>query len=77
LAAIRDDRDHWKIIVQCDQCPWTPVAARDITKSRGKLFVSIEACPVEYDLTAIVDGRLRLGDRHIASMIESAVAPSA
>ena len=61
---------------RCDQYPWAPGTAQDIAKNGcGKLFVSIEACPVEYDLTAIVDGRLRLGDRHIASMIESAVAP--
>jgi hypothetical protein len=34
---------------------------RDIAKDRyGKLFVSIEARPVEYDLTAIVDSTLRL-----------------
>jgi hypothetical protein len=37
---------------------------QDIAKDGcGKLFVSIEACPIEYDLTAIVDGTLRLGDR--------------
>ena len=49
---------------QCDQYPWAPGTAQDIAKNGcGKLFMSIEACPVEYDLTAIVDGTLRLGDR--------------
>jgi hypothetical protein len=39
-------------------------SGQDIAKNGcGKLFVSVEACPVEYDLTAIVDGTLRLGDR--------------
>jgi len=37
---------------------------QDIAKNGcGKLFVSIEACPVEYDLTAIADRTLRLGER--------------
>jgi len=49
---------------RCDQYPWAPGTAQDIAKNGcGKLFVSIEACPAEYDLTAIVDGTLRLGDR--------------
>jgi hypothetical protein len=49
---------------RCDEYPWRPDTVQDIAKDGcGKLFVSIEACPVEYDLTAIVDGTLRLGDR--------------
>jgi hypothetical protein len=49
---------------RCDQYPWTAGTVQDIAKNGcGKLFVSVEACPVEYDLTAIVDGTLRLGDR--------------
>jgi hypothetical protein len=49
---------------RCDQYPWAPGTVQDIAKDGcGKLFVSIEACPVEYDLTAIADGTLRLGDR--------------
>jgi hypothetical protein len=49
---------------RCDQYPWAAGTAQDIGKEGcGKLFVSIEACPVEYDLTAVTDGTLRLGDR--------------
>jgi hypothetical protein len=49
---------------RCDQYQWAPGTAQDIAKNGcGKLFVSIEACPVEYDLTAIADGTLHLGDR--------------
>jgi hypothetical protein len=49
---------------RCDQYPWAPGTAQDIAQSGcGKLFVSTEACPAEYDLTAIADGTLRLGDR--------------
>jgi hypothetical protein len=49
---------------RCDQYQWGPGTAQDIAKNGcGKLFVSIEACPAEYDLTAIVDDTLRLGDR--------------
>jgi hypothetical protein len=49
---------------RCDQYPWAAGTAQDIAKNGcGKLFVSIEACPAEYDLTAIADGMLRLGDR--------------
>ena len=49
---------------RCDKYPWTAGTVQDIAKNGcGKLFVSVEACPVEYDLTAIVDGTLRLGDR--------------
>jgi hypothetical protein len=37
---------------------------QDIAKEWcGKLFVSIETYPVEYDLTAIADATLHLGDR--------------
>ena len=33
---------------QCDQYPWAPGTAQDIAKNGcGKLFMSIEACPVE------------------------------
>jgi hypothetical protein len=46
---------------RCDQYPWAPGTVQDIAKDGcGKLFVSIEACPVEYDLTAIADGTLRI-----------------
>jgi hypothetical protein len=49
---------------RCDQYPWAQGTVQDIAKNGcGKLFVSIEACAAEYDLTAIVDGTLRLGDR--------------
>ena len=49
---------------RCDQYPWAPGTAQDIAKNGcGKLFMSIEACPVEYDLTAIADRTLRLGER--------------
>jgi len=49
---------------RCDQYPWAMATVQDIGKDGcGKLFVSIEACPVEYDLTAIVDDTLHLGDR--------------
>ena len=49
---------------RCDQYAWLPGTVQDIAKNGcGKLFVSIEACPAEYDLTAIAEGTLRLGDR--------------
>jgi hypothetical protein len=59
------DRKHIDFLKQRgDQYPWAPGTAQDIAKNGcGKLFVSIEACPAEYDLTAIADGMLRLGDR--------------
>jgi hypothetical protein len=44
---------------RCDQYPWPPGTAQDIIKRGcGKLFVSIETYPVDYDLTAIVDSTL-------------------
>lgn len=49
---------------RCSRYPWTPGGEQDIGKEGcGNLFASIPACPVEYDLTAITDGVLRLGDR--------------
>jgi hypothetical protein len=42
------------------EAAWAPGTVQNIAKDGcGKLFVSIEACPVKYDLTAIVDGTLR------------------
>jgi len=50
---------------------------QDIAKNGcGKLFVSIEACPAEYDLTAIADGTLRLGDRSHPLRTPDASRPS-
>lgn len=49
---------------RCSQYPWAPGSEQDIGKEGcDDLFASIPACPVEYDLTAIADGVLRLGDR--------------
>lgn len=49
---------------RCPQYGWDPRAARDIGKQGcADLWGSIASCPVEYDLVAITDGALRLGDR--------------
>jgi len=48
--------------LRCAQYDWTAEAAQDV--SRGcALFRPVAACPVEYDLTEITGGMLRLGDR--------------
>jgi hypothetical protein len=47
----------------CDQYPGAPGIVQDVAKDGcDKLFVLIETCPVEFNLTAIADGTLRLGD---------------
>jgi hypothetical protein len=49
---------------RCSQYPWTPSREQDIGREGcDQLFASIPACPAEYDLTAITDGVLLLGDR--------------
>jgi adenomatous polyposis coli down-regulated (APCDD)-like protein len=49
---------------RCSQYAWTPDAAQDIGQAGcGDLWGSIPSCPAEYDLVAISDGMLRLGDR--------------
>lgn len=49
---------------RCAQYPWAPDTVQDIGKEGcGKMFVSISSCPAEYDLTAITNGTLQLGDR--------------
>lgn len=49
---------------RCAQYPWVADTVQDIgTEGCGKMFVSIPSCPAEYDLTAITDGGLQLGDR--------------
>lgn len=49
---------------RCAQYPWAADTVQDIGKEGcGKMFVSIPSCPAEYDLTAITDGKLQLGDR--------------
>lgn len=49
---------------RCSQYDWVPDRTRDIGKAGcADLWGSIASCPVEYDLIAIADGMLRLGDR--------------
>ena len=49
---------------RCAQYPWAAGTAQDIgAEGCGKRFASIPSCPAEYDLTAITDGTLHLGDR--------------
>lgn len=49
---------------RCAQYPWAAGTVQDIgTEGCEKMFASIPSCPAEYDLTAITEGKLQLGDR--------------
>jgi hypothetical protein len=49
---------------RCPQYDWKPDVARDIGEAGcADLWGPIASCPVEYDLVAITEGMLHLGDR--------------